>query len=53
MHAAVTTSKMKELEGPSDDDLPQSSGVQQVSTELMTASSPAAGKHWHTRSVNR
>ena len=43
---STAASKVKQLEGPIDDDLPQSSGVQQISTELMTASPPpATGKH--------
>ena len=37
---STAASKVKQLEGPSDDDLPQSSGVQ--TDELMTASPPSA-----------
>ena len=37
---STAASKVKQLEGPSDDDLPQSSGVQ--IDELMTASPPSA-----------
>ena len=37
----VSTVAVKQLEGPSDADLPQrSSGVEQTSTELMKPSSP-------------
>ena len=44
---STAASILEQLEGPiDDDDLPQSSGVQQISTELMTASPPpATGKH--------
>ena len=37
---STAASKVKQLEGPIDDDLPQSSGVQ--TDELMTASPPSA-----------
>ena len=41
---------MKQLEGPSDDDLPQSSGVQ--TDELMTASPPSATSNESVQVLN-